>query len=76
MSRLRPPSSEAPPARAPGAPRRRRATPLTIEIIETTAVELPAEGLTPLWAALPSEPAPGGEGGAVLPFATTLRRVG
>lgn len=45
-------------------------------LIETTAWELPADGLTPLWKALPSEPDPSPSDGAVLPFATTLRRVG
>jgi hypothetical protein len=47
---------------------------LEVEVIETTGVELVEGPISPLWAALPFvsvEP----EGGAVVPFAATLRRV-
>jgi hypothetical protein len=46
-----------------------------VVIVETTAVELPADELTPLWEALPRKPDPHAGNGAVVPFATTLRRV-
>jgi hypothetical protein len=46
-----------------------------VTIVETTAVELPADEVTPLWEALPRNPEPHAGYGAVVPFATTLRRV-